>query len=836
MKFFKSSLVLLGLGLTFLSATLSAQMPAGMPQGANRPNMANMPKIGRIYGKLLDAQSRKPVEYATVTVLAARKDSILGGSLVQSNGDFSVDKLPFGQHRVRFSFIGYKPIEKQVVISPQKFELDLGNLRMEIDAAQLATVEISEERSNVVMSIDRRNYTVDKDLTSQGGTALEVMRNIPGLTVDADGGVKMRNASPTIFVDGRPTTLSLDQIPAEQIERVEVITNPSAKFDASTTGGILNVVLKKNTKPGYNGSVNAGVGIVGRYNGGFNLNIKEGRLNFFSAYNANFARYNVEGYTIRENYRNDDFIGGFKQDNINTQDRLFQFGRFGFDYQLSNRNLLTVSQSFGGGGFNMNDAQQFSNVNGSRDVISSGQQFNQQENFWRNGTTQLLFKHNAPKEGKEWTADLTYNRSRNGTDALYDLRTFDVSGVALPGMPRLQKNDGGGRSEVLTFQFDYVDPLTEKTKLEWGLRSNYKISASTLDVQINQANAGFVADTSLTNYFDVDDIINAAYVNYSAPLGKWTYSAGLRFEQTYFIANITNKNQSFEYLYPRGFDNLGKALFPSLFFSRKFDAKNELQLNFSRKINRPGWMQLMPFIMFADAQSFRIGNPALAPEFFNLAEMNYSRQYDKGNYLGSVYVRQTQDVITSYVYVLPTDSSILVNSFINGNNQWSYGTEHSVKYSPIKALDLTLNANVFYTDIQGGNALGNLSNQGFSWNAKLIAQYRLPNNWNVQLNGDYEAPRIIPQGRTIPVFGSDFSVAKSYKQVWNFNLTVSDLFNTRRFGNVFSTPFFYQEVMRRRDTRFVRLTVSYRFGEFDVSLLKRMRRPSGGGGGMEMDF
>lgn len=242
MKFLKFSLVLLGLGITFFSTELSAQMPAVMPAGGARPNM---PKIGRIYGKLLDAQSRKPVEYATVTVLAARKDSILGGSLVQSNGDFSVDKLPFGQHRVRFSFIGYKPIEKQVTISPQKFELDLGNLRMEIDAAQLATVEISEERSNVVMSIDRRNYTVDKDLTSQGGTALEVMRNIPGLTVDADGGVKMRNASPTIFVDGRPTTLSLDQIPAEQIERVEVITNPSAKFDASTTGGILNVVLKR---------------------------------------------------------------------------------------------------------------------------------------------------------------------------------------------------------------------------------------------------------------------------------------------------------------------------------------------------------------------------------------------------------------------------------------------------------------------------------------------------------------------------------------------------------------------------------------------------------------
>jgi iron complex outermembrane receptor protein len=821
-----ASLLSTGL-LLFATQTLSAQGP---PAG-----LSKMPAIGKIYGKVLEAGSRKPVEFATVTVFAIQKDSIIGGSLVRSNGDFDIGKVPFGMYRVKVSFIGYKTLEKQVSITPQKFEQDLGNLRIEIDAAQLATVEITEERNTVALSIDRRTYTVDKDLTSQGGTGLEVMRNIPGLTVDADGSVKLRNASPTVFVDGRPTTLTLEQIPAEQIERVEVITNPSAKFDASTTGGILNVVLKKNTKPGYNGAINAGIGTNTRYNVGGNINIKEGKVNFFTSYNLNVNRFDVAGFTDRENFSSGELVGGFRQDNLATSGRQFQFVRFGADYQLSNRNVLTLSQNFGGGNFDNEERQTFSTFDGNREQVSTGNQFNDQSNFWRNSSTQLIFKHNAPKAGKEWTTDLTYNRSRNGTDALYTLNSFGNTGLSLPGMPRLQKNDGGGRNEVFTFQFDYVDPLTDKTKLEWGLRSNYRQNSSELDVSIKRDTLDFAIDSSLTNDFVVDDIINAAYVNVSSKIGKWSYQAGLRFEQTYFVADITNKNQKFSYIYPDGFENLGKALFPSVFLSRKYGDKQEFQANFSRKVNRPGFFQMMPFIMFADAQSFRIGNPALAPEFFNIVELNYSHIFKKGNYLGSLYFRQTQDVITNYVYVLPTDSSILVSTYTNGNNQYSYGTEHTVKYTPIKTFDLTLNANVFYTDIQGGDAIGNLNNQGFSWNAKLIASYRLPKSWSLQLNGEYEAPRIIPQGLTNHVYGADFSVNKALSKGWSFNLSLVDMFNTRQFGNFFSTPFFTQEFIRRRDTRFLRFTVNYRFGEFDASLLKRIRKPSSGGG-MDMDF
>lgn len=214
-----------------------------MPGSGNTTR--SIPAISRIYGKVVDSDTRKPVEFATVTLFALRKDSIIGGALVQQNGDFNLEKLPFGKYRLKINFIGYKTLEQTVEITPQKMEQDLGNFSLKIDAALLSTVEVEAEKATVIMSIDRKVYNVDKDISARGGTGLDVMKNLPGVSVDAEGNVNLRNGSPTVFIDGRPSTITLEQIPSDQIERVEIITNPSAKFDASTTGGILNVVLKR---------------------------------------------------------------------------------------------------------------------------------------------------------------------------------------------------------------------------------------------------------------------------------------------------------------------------------------------------------------------------------------------------------------------------------------------------------------------------------------------------------------------------------------------------------------------------------------------------------------
>jgi iron complex outermembrane receptor protein len=818
---------------------LQAQPPGG---GARQMGGAKMPSIGRIYGKAIDSKTKKPVDYASVTLLALQKDSMISGVLAESNGDFNMEKLPFGRFRLRIQFIGYKPFTLPIAITPNTVEQDLGDLKVEPDTKQLNDVVIEGERAPVVMSIDRRTYNVDKDISSRGGTAIDVMKNIPGLTVDADGNVALRNNSPIVYIDGRPTTLTLEQVPADQIDRIEVITNPSAKFDASASGGIVNVVMKTNTKPGYNGMVGASIGTNNRYAVNGNINIKEKPFNFFASYNFNARQNPSKGYTNRTNLSNEIPTGSYNQNNSNLSGNQMNNGRFGFDYYVNNRNTLTLSQNIMAGNFNTDDNQTFTQRNASDSILSQGTRTTDQLTNFNNYNSQLMWKRTYPKQGKEWTTDISYNNGKQSSDALYTTTNYSGSGATLPDNPQLQKNIGSGKNQMVNFQFDYTNPLTDSSKFEWGVKSNYNTSRTGLNVNnFDYAENVYVPDTFLTNDYKINTFINATYINYSGylPFGGIGYQAGVRFEQTNFRSELLNKGLSFDYIYPDGTKNLAKAFFPSLYLSKKINERNEVQLNFSRKIDRPGRMQIMPYIMFSDKLNYQIGNPTLAPEFINLAEVNYNSIWDKVSWLTSAYVRYNQDPITQYVYRSTTDSNVLITTFINGEANASYGWENTVKFSFFKRkMDLTLSGNTYHVTINANTASGTLENSGWSWNAKAMASYKLPAAFTVQLNGSYEAPKIVTQGTTIPVYSMDFSLNKDVGKKLSFNFTINDIFNTRRFGSDFSTDYFTQDLSRRRDVRFFRVGFTYRFGEWDTSLFRKRKAPNkdSQGGGMDMDF
>ncbi len=834
-------LFVLLISLFALTAHTNAQRPGGGMGGGQR-----MPAIGKLYGKIVEGSKKTPVEYCTITLMAINKDSVITGGLTRSNGDFMLEKVPMGRFRIRIQFIGYKTVFKQVAVTPNNIEQDLGNISIEPDTKALGEVTIEAEKSNVVMTIDRRIYNVDKDITTRGGNGLDVMKNLPGITVDADGNVTMRNSSPTIFVDGRPTTLTLEQIPADQIDRVEVITNPSAKFDASTTGGIINVVLKKNTKPGYNGVIGAGIGTNKRYNTNLNLNVKENPFNFFISYSLNSRGNLNNGYTNRTNYSNNEITSITKQDNLNEVFNLSQFGRLGVDYNITNRTMLTVAGNFNKMNFEIDDNQDFTFRDKDYIPTTIGERYNRQRNSNLGFGAQLAIKHTFPKQGKEWTTDFNFNQSEQTNNSTFTTTTnytTIVPKVRTPE-PLIQKNTGSGTNRVLTFQFDYTNPITDSSKIEFGFRSNLRLNQSILEVFNNDTNNVYETlnrDQNLSSNYDVDDIVNAAYINYSAYLfAGITYQAGFRVEQTYFVANLLDRNQSFEYKYPNGTSNLINAIFPSLFLSKKFNTKHEMQLNFSRKINRPNFMQIMPFIMFSDRQNYRMGNPALAPEFINIAEANYNYFFGVGNLFTSLFFRHQDNAITNYVYALPSDSSILVSTFINGKNSYNFGMENNLKFSFLnKKLDFTVNYNILYTDISANSgSSGNLQNSGITWNTKGILSYKFPKSITAQINGGYEAPKIIPQGKTLDVYSMDISVSKDFGKALTFSLTLNDVFNTKRWGSVYDTENFYQDFSRRWETRFLRVNFTWRFGEMDVSLFKRKRgnRGDNQGGGMEMEY
>lgn len=788
----------------------------------------------QIIGKVIDDKSGHSVPFATVSVLSP-KDSLLGGALSSENGSFTVDRLPGGPVKVKISFIGYQAMWQNAMLQGAASVKDIGNIRIKQDPAQLGEVEIEAEKSTVLLGIDRRVYNVDKDLSTRGAMAIDAMKNIPGLIVGTDNSLTLRNQSPTIFVDGRPTMMNLDQIPADDIERIEIITNPSAKYVADATGGIVNVVMKKNLNPGYFGSLAGGMGTNNRYSLNGSASIREKKLSLQLAAGYNTSGNTNNGTSSRRNLLDGITLDGYRQDNQNQTQRGGYNVRVQTDYKTSIRSLLSASLSYMDNTIDVREDQYYNFYDASDAELNGGIRQNRQQVTWASYTAGLNFRKTFPKQGKEFTADLSLTGSRNTNFAKY--KTFDEAFGANPEVQLQQINEGNRGAQLWAAQFDYVNPINTDSYIEWGGRLAYKYSFSDYEVSYTDLlTAEVTADTGLSDAVRIDDFVGAAYLNYT---GKWKsigYQAGMRYEHTYFEGRVLNSGEVFSYIYPKSLNEADKVLFPALYLSKRWNEKHEMQVNFSRKIGRPGWMQLIPFIMFADRQSIQIGNPVLGPEFINLAEWNYSYNGNKFSTLSSIYGRQTLFSITNVVYPLESNPEVVVSTYANGRSKRDLGFENTLKGSISSKFEGNINVNIFYTrtDLeQNGVAF---KNAGWSWNAKVALTYKMHEKSSLQLNGNYEAPRIIPQGRVVEIWSLDATLNLNFTKKLSLTTSVSDIFNTRVFGTIYLTPTFEQKTVRRWESRHVRLMLTWKFGEPDVSVFSRRRsgRRTPGSGGTEM--
>ena len=781
-----------------------------------------MPAIGHVYGRIVDSETKEVVPFASVAIF--KSDSVIAGKFAGSNGEFNLENLPFGKFTLKITFLGYKTYQKIITITPQTDEQDLGDLKIETEETLLKSVEVVAEKSAVEMNIDRKIFNVDKNITSKGGTATDVMKNIPSVTMDANGNAQLRQNAATIYVDGRPTVLTLDQIPADQIEKVEVITNPSAKFEASATGGIINIVMKNNTKPGYNGIVTGGIGTNNRYNGLISLNIKQKPFGFSVTYNYNTFKNSVKGYTDRTNLFNGSTTGYYDVTDKMTLQNTFQSGTATFDYYVNNHNTLSLSENIVVGNFNTNDIQLFNNKNASDAILNNGNRVTGVLTHFENYTTKLHYKKIFQKKGKELTADINYSTSNAHSPSDFTTNTYLANSSTLyPDNPQLQTNLGHNINQMYTAQADYVNPINDSTKLELGVRSNYKPSTQFLDVsQFNYSSNDYISNHSLTSHYKIEDLVNAAYINYSIKYHKISYMLGMRFEDSYYKGTLTNKNDSsFHYSYPSSINNLKNALFPSIFISRKFNTKQEIQFNVSRKINRPNFRQLMPFIMASDPKNYTIGNPNLTPEFITMAELNFNQLLNKGNLFFTLFFRNTQNPLTNYISPLSSDSSILVQTTINGRQSNTLGMDNTFKYTLFKGFEATWNMNLFYTFINATYNNVNFSNQGFNYTTKLNLVYHLPKNYSIQLSGSYQSPKIIPQGTNKEIYFADCGLSKEIHKFITLTASVSDIFNTKGSGTNYITDQYLQSAWGRRESRYFKFTAMIRFGKADASLFKK---------------
>ncbi len=839
--------------LLCLPLLLNAQQPGFDPTKA-----AN----GRFYGKVVDEKG-SGIGYATVKLYGKKIDPsskqlqevLLGGQLTAENGDFSLDRIPtVGEFKLVISFIGFTEIEKVVSFGtgpaaggppkpggpPAGFgptEKDLGNLVLTSNAT-LEEVVVSTQAANATLSLDKKIYRVDKDVTAEGGTAQDALKNVPSVSVDADGSVTLRNGAPQIFVDGRPTTLTLDQIPAASIESVEVITNPSAKYDAGGgTAGILNIVLKKDRRLGYNGSVRTGTDSRLGYNLGGDLNARAEKWNFFFSGNLNRMQNVNEGITFRSN-RSSSFQLPTVENTQEIDGRMkgyFANLRSGIDWLIDNRNTLTFSGSLTQGQFNPT-----SDITVKTDSLSD--LWIRSESYLRladvnrqfqNLGGAVLFKHLFPKQGAEWTADFNFNQITSKGDNQFSSQFSN-------GLSSLEQQKADGSGTIYTLQSDLVYPVFNNWKVESGVRAAVRRNFSNnFNFRWNPATQIWEQSSTLTDRYSYDDDVYAAYATLGKQFKGWSAQIGLRAESSFYTGRLTDRDSSFSINYP-------VSLFPSAFLTRQLSESSSLQWAYTRRVNRPNFFQTLPFIDFADSLNLRLGNPQLLPEFTQSLEMSYQKIFSRNHsLLASVYYRRASDLITSYLTTTLSselDRELIITTYANADYSQAAGLEFTFKNTFFKILDLTSNWNFFYTEVNANNVESGLVTERTSALIKEILQIRLKKGWSLQLNGEYRTRAAYtpivstdqfrgPHGSGITNTAQGYSIANWYMDVSvkkelldrkaTLTLSINDPFSSRRTGTYSSSALFLQDTWTLRNPQMVRLNFSYRFGKADSSLFRR---------------
>ncbi|MCZ2299786.1 MAG: TonB-dependent receptor [Chitinophagales bacterium] len=851
--------------------------------------------IGHFYGKFVDSKTNKPIDAVAVQLVANVLDSatkqmsevVVKMMIAPANGNFSFEELNIMQsYKLKATVIGYKPYEKTLKFSkPSKngggadgggmganYDIDLGNIKLEEDASDLGNVTVTATKQMFEMGIDRKVFNVDKNIVSTGQTATEVMKTIPSLSVDIDGNVQLRNATPQIFIDGRPTTLTLDQIPADIIEKVEIITNPSAKFDASGgNAGIINIVLKKNKRTGYNGGLRLGIDSRARLNTGIDFNYREGKINFSGS--ASFNQRKSKG----NNFANTDFSAtppstpaySVLSNSDNTMNGFFGFFRVGLDYFLNNRNTISVSTNFNRGKFD-NEAIQNVDTSITNSLFSTSNRDTKSGFNFKNFGGQLSYKHNFAQNGHSISADINYNSSNSNN--LSEINTTVFDNAHTQKYPLLQqKSDGEGYNKFFTIQSDYENKLTDNTKLELGVRAAIR-DFGTKNLQYindNTSGAGFVLSNAASSRYKFNDQVYAAYATYSFKYKKFSFQLGFRAESSNYTGTLMTLGGVDSSTFKVNYDI---SLFPSAFVTYKLSDKEDIQLNYSRRVNRPGFYQLLPTYDFTDPQNPSVGNPGLQPEFTNSFELSYNNSYTKGaNFLATAYFKQSTNLITRYIFkdinrnikngIIPSDS-LFYTSYINANTSYTYGLELTNKMNITKWWDLTLNLNLYSAVINANIPGQSIDNSIVSWYAKMNNNFKLGKGYSIQFSGDARSKILLPQGGrggggggrgggmwggnqtlaqgyTLPkYFDMDIAIKKDW--TWKNGQSGSLTFSMNNIFNIHDKTyteavFFTQNTDRYRDPQVFRINFSYRFGKFDASLFKRKsNKGDQGEGGNEM--
>ncbi|MEY3050981.1 MAG: hypothetical protein RLY31_766 [Bacteroidota bacterium] len=791
--------------LTFHTVS-TAQIPGSTP-----PGPAGDQPYG-ISGRVVDASTGQPVEFATVTVFDTADSSLVDGTVTEATGGFFLGLKP-GSYFVQVEFISYRPaILRGIVLNREEPIAELGTIRLETDAKMLLEVEVRAEKSQMQLSLDKKVFNVGKDLANLGGTASDVLNNVPSVTVDVEGNVELRGSGGVrILIDGKPSglvglngTSGLQQIPANLIDRVEIITNPSARYEAEGMAGIINIILKKDRRNGFNGAADLTLGHPAEYGAAFNLNYRKEKLNFFVNYGLRYRKGPGSGNQTQSFERNDTtFIT--QQTSRRERGGLSNSFRGGADYFFNERNILTSAFTY-----RIGDNDNFNKIT-YRDFLFDTTQptgityrTDDETELDENLEYSLSYRKLFEREGREFTADFRFQDNREDERSDFLEQSFTPDGDTPLREDLRQRSANLEQQRNLILQADYVHPFAKDGKFEAGLRNGIRNINNNFKVEENIMDMDWDVLPGLTNNFIYDENIYALYGILGNKVDRYSWQVGLRAEYSDIRTELVQNDSVNDRTYAN--------LFPSVFLGYEMSDKNAFQVSYSRRIRRPDFRDLNPFFSYSDARNFRSGNPNLDPEFTDSYEIGFLRYFENGSVTTSMFFRHTDQVIENIREQLSDVSALSYP--VNLSTRNDYGLEVTGAYDLLKRWRVSGNANFFRSQTDGTYKNQVFRADTYTWFGRLSSRVTLWRKLDVQVNVNYRAPRNTTQGRSKAFWHVDPAASIDLFQ-GNATLTFSvrDLFNTRRWRYITEGYNFYTEGDFQWRARQSTLTFSYRLNQ-----------------------
>jgi len=806
----------------------------------------------KITGTVIDQETNVPLEYATLVLQSVRNPDKVTGGITDATGKFEVETPP-GNYNISIEYISYK----SYTLNNQNLRssTDLGTIRLSLDVAQLAEVEVIGERTTVELRLDKKVYNVGSDLTVKGGSVTDVLSNVPSVSVDVEGNISLRgNESVRILINGKPSALSglspdaLQQLPSDAIEKVEVITNPSARYDAEGTAGILNIVLKQSKTAGLNGSVNVYTGHPESYGGALSLNLRRDNFNIFT--NTTYRYRSGPGNALfeQENFDENGNTLSFQDEirDYQRKDKSFNTN-VGFELFLDESSSITNSFVFGkSNGDNSVDVD-FFNFDANMDPTIQRNRSTMEDEFEEEVQYSLNYQKKFDKDGHTLTFDYQYSK---GIDDENSIISEVILGDNIDLDTERTIDNQTQKSQLL--QMDYVLPFGKdnQSQFEMGYRGTFNDNNTDFDFGVLQQDGSFNSDPNFSNELNYREYINAAYTQLGTKIDKFSILGGLRMEASDIGIELLNTNEVTNKNYVNWF--------PSIFLGYEFSEEEQVTISYSKRLRRPRSRYINPFPSRSSNTNLFQGNADLDPTFTDAYDLGYLRRWDKMSFTTSGYfnrstgvfqfvTRETGDFVTIENPDDPQNPIVVpvqVRSPINLATEERYGMEFTTTFTPKRNWRLSWNLNAYQRNLKGDytyinsqdeEVVQNFDANNFSWFTRFSAKLPLPGKLDFQTNFFYRGPSRDAQSKNKGMLSSDLALSKDIlNDNASLSLNVSDIFNTRkrmsetRTENVFT----YSEFQWRQ--RQITLSFQYRFNQPQNQ--RDGNRDGRNGGGDDMEF